>query len=115
MVPYNAQVRLARMGSGVLVVCAAPANDLRRSTIGALIIRIGFWGSSIGALIIRIGFWGFLIIIIVIGALIIRIGFGEYYTIIILRNPQNPILIIKAPTLLRDSRDQITEHHPSTI
>ena len=101
MVPYNAQVRLARMGSGVLVVCAAPANDLRRSNIGALISRMGFWG--------------FLTIIIVIGALIIRIGFGEYSTIIILRNHQNPILIIKAPTLLRDSRDQITEHHPSTI
>ena len=31
-----------------------------------------------------------------IGALIIRIGFGVCYTIIIIRNPQNPILIIKA-------------------
>ena len=29
----------------------------------------------------------------------IRIGFGVYYTIIVIRNPQNPILIIKAPTL----------------
>ena len=28
------------------------------------------------------------------GALISRIGFGVYYTIIIIRNPQNPILII---------------------
>ena len=27
------------------------------------------------------------------------IGFGVYYTIIIIRSPQNPILIIKAPTL----------------
>ena len=36
-----------------------------------------------------------------IGALIIRIGFGVYYTIITIRNPQNPILIIKAPTLPR--------------
>ena len=36
-----------------------------------------------------------------VGALIIRIGFGGlYYTIIILRNPQNPILIIKAPTFI---------------
>ena len=34
-----------------------------------------------------------------IGALVIRTGFGAYYTIIIIRNPQNPILIIKAPTL----------------
>ena len=34
-----------------------------------------------------------------IGALIIRIGLGVYYTIHIIRNPQNPILIIKAPTL----------------
>ena len=33
-----------------------------------------------------------------IGALIIRIGFGVYYTIIIIRSPQNPILISKAPT-----------------
>ena len=31
-----------------------------------------------------------------IGAFRIRIGFGVYYTIIIVRNPQNPILIIKA-------------------
>ena len=29
----------------------------------------------------------------------IRIGFGVYYTKIIIRSPQNPILIIKAPTL----------------
>ena len=36
-----------------------------------------------------------------IGALIIGIGFGVYYTIITIRNPQNPILIIKAPTLPR--------------
>ena len=34
-----------------------------------------------------------------VGALIIRIGLGVYSTIIILRNPQNPILIIKASTL----------------
>ena len=35
-----------------------------------------------------------------IGALIIRIGFGGvYYTRIIIRNPRNPIPIIKAPTL----------------
>ena len=34
-----------------------------------------------------------------IGALIVRIGFGVYPTIIIIRNPQNPILILKAPTL----------------
>ena len=34
-----------------------------------------------------------------IGALIIRIGLGVYYTIlIIIRNPQNPTLIMKAPT-----------------
>ena len=29
----------------------------------------------------------------------IRIGFWVYYTITIIRDPQNPILIIKAPTL----------------
>ena len=29
----------------------------------------------------------------------IRIGFGVYSTIIIIKNSQNPILIIKAPTL----------------
>ena len=34
-----------------------------------------------------------------IGASIIGIGFGVHYTIIIIRNLQNPILIIKAPTL----------------
>ena len=34
-----------------------------------------------------------------IGALIIRMGFGVYYTITRRRNPQKPILIIKAPTL----------------
>ena len=35
-----------------------------------------------------------------IGAfIIIRIGFGVYYTIMTIRHPQNPILIIKAPTL----------------
>ena len=33
-----------------------------------------------------------------IGALIIRIVFGVYYTTIITRNPQNPILVIKALT-----------------
>ena len=35
-----------------------------------------------------------------IGALIIRREFGVYSTMIIVRNPQKPILIIKAPTLL---------------
>ena len=40
-----------------------------------------------------------LILAVNIGALIIRIGFGVYYTIILIRNPQNPVLIIKAPTL----------------
>ena len=35
-----------------------------------------------------------------IGALIIRIGLRVYYTIVfIIRKPQNPILIIQAPTL----------------
>ena len=34
-----------------------------------------------------------------IGALIIGIGFGLYCTILIIKNPQNPILIIKAPIL----------------
>ena len=34
-----------------------------------------------------------------IGTLMIRIRFGVYYTIIIIRNPQNPILTIKAPIL----------------
>ena len=31
-----------------------------------------------------------------VGALMIRVGFGVYYTIFIIRNPQSPILIIKA-------------------
>ena len=35
-----------------------------------------------------------------IGALIIRPGFLVYYPTIIIRNPQNPILIIQAPALL---------------
>ena len=30
---------------------------------------------------------------------IVRTGFGRYYTTIIRRNPQNPILNIKAPTI----------------
>ena len=34
-----------------------------------------------------------------IGTLICRIGLGVYYTRIILRNPQDPILIIKVSTL----------------
>ena len=34
-----------------------------------------------------------------VGALTIRIGFEVYYTIIITRNPQNPIVINKAPPL----------------
>ena len=38
----------------------------------------------------------------IIGALIIRIGFGVYYTITIIRNPQNPILIIKTPPSLQE-------------
>ena len=44
---------------------------------GTLIGYEGFRGSepNVGALINRIGFWG-------------------YYTILIIRNPQNPILII---------------------
>ena len=29
----------------------------------------------------------------------IRIGLGGYYTVVVIRDPQNPILIIKAPTL----------------
>ena len=33
-----------------------------------------------------------------IGAFIIRIGFGVYYSSMTIRNPQNPILIIKGPT-----------------
>ena len=36
-----------------------------------------------------------------VGALIPRIGFGAYYKITIMRNPQNPMPILKAPTLLR--------------
>ena len=39
-----------------------------------------------GALIIRIGF-----------GVHYTIGFGVHYTIMIIRNPQDPILIIKAP------------------
>ena len=35
-----------------------------------------------------------------IRVLIIRTGFGVYYTISIIRSPQNPILIIKAPALV---------------
>ena len=38
-----------------------------------------------------------------IGAFRIRTGFGVYYTIIIARNPPNPLLIIKAPTLLQEN------------
>ena len=36
-----------------------------------------------------------------VGALIIRkgLGGGVYYTLTIIRNPENPILIIQAPTL----------------
>ena len=34
-----------------------------------------------------------------IGGLLIRIGFRVDYTIIIIRSPQNPILIMKAPKL----------------
>ena len=34
-----------------------------------------------------------------IGAFIIRMGFGLYYAIITIGSSQNPILIIKAPTL----------------
>ena len=37
--------------------------------------------------------------IAIFGASINRIGFGAYYTITIVRNPYNPILIIKAPIL----------------
>ena len=33
------------------------------------------------------------------GALVVRMGFGVYYAISIIRNPRNPSLIIKAPTL----------------
>ena len=40
-----------------------------------------------------------------IGGLIIIIGFGENYTITIIRNPQHPILITKAPTVLRGSKE----------
>ena len=44
--------------------------------------------------------------IAIFGASINRIGFGAYYTITIVRNPYNPILIIKAPILnyVRPSR-----------
>ena len=35
-----------------------------------------------------------------IGALIIGIGFGAYYIIFIIKDPQNPMLIMKAPTLI---------------
>ena len=49
------------------------------------------------------------------GVLIVRIGFGGfwgvYYTIvIIIRNPQKPILIIKAPTLLCVAHCQARVH-----
>ena len=44
-----------------------------------------------------------------IGALMIRMGFGLYYTIIVMRSPQNPILIIKAPTLWPDvAKDKLS-------
>ena len=33
------------------------------------------------------------------GALVIRIGFGVYSTTVIIRTPENPILISKAPTV----------------
>ena len=55
----------------------------RRRTYGGCGICFCYMGharTSVGALITRIGFWGFLIIIMV-------------------NYPQNPILIIKAPTL----------------
>ena len=37
-----------------------------------------------------------------IGAFISRIGSGVYFTIIKIRNPQNLILIIKAPTVKKE-------------
>ena len=40
--------------------------------------------------------------IAIFGASINRIGFGAYYTITIVRNPYNPILIIKAPYIMCD-------------
>ena len=45
-----------------------------------------------------------------IGALFIRAGFGVYYTKNIIRNPQYPILIIKAPTL---TEQKLTERRKS--
>ena len=32
-------------------------------------------------------------------ALILRTGFGGIFSVILTRNPQNPILVIQAPTL----------------
>ena len=34
-----------------------------------------------------------------VGTLTIRIGFGVFYTMIVITSPQNPIMIVKAPTL----------------
>ena len=47
---------------------------------------------------------------VIIGALIIRIGFGVYYTLNMIRKPQNPFLIIKAPISLA-----ISPHGPCKL
>ena len=53
-----------------------------------------------------------------IEALVVRIGYGGlvYYTynILIIRNPQNPILIIKAPTLFR-FLDFLAKHESKAV
>ena len=50
-----------------------------------------------------------------VGALIVRMGFGLYYTKIIIRNLQNPILIVKAPTLVGLERARTTTHKGTPV